>query len=160
MLIPRYLQLVVLGGALLGLAACGGSSSTTPIAGTPGNPFGNTNNNNVLCDPGTQVQLANPASGNVNVPTNVGQIIIVANGNNNTLSNSYTQWNVILTDNFGNSVLGGPLSLVPFTNGPHPYPTDYYYASTIPQLAAGTTFNVLLNENANCSPGPLGAFST
>ena len=159
MSLPRYFQIAALGAALLGLAACSGGSSSTPIAGVPGNTFGNPN---ALCDPGGGVQLANPPNGNVSVPTNVGSVIIVTDSNSNTLSQNPGLWNVVLVDsnNANNVIQGGNLTAVPFTNGPHPYANDFYFASSMPQLPSGRTWNVYLNENANCNPGPLGNFST
>ncbi len=40
-------------------------------------------------DPGTQVQLANPTPGQTDVGTNLGPVTIVANGNSDTLFNTY-----------------------------------------------------------------------
>ena len=152
----RSLQIFMFGAALLGLAACS-SGSTSTIAGVPGN---GSIGNGALCDPGTQVQLANPPNGNVSVPTNFSPVVIVANGNSNTLYTNYTQWNLILNDNFGNSIQGGPLSLVSFKQASPPYPSDFYYASSISGLIPGRTYNVFLNLNANCQPSGLGAFAT
>ena len=153
----RLVQFAVLGGALLGLAACSSGSSTT-IAGVPGNPNGV--NTNAFCDPGTAVQLANPPSGNVSVPTNLNQVIIVASGNNNTLGSTFSQWNTYLIDNFGNQIAGGPLSAYSWNGGPKPYASDYYYSSSISGLVPGRNYTVYLNQNANCQPGSLGGFST
>jgi hypothetical protein len=137
------------------LTACGGGG----LGGVLGpNPV-----SNIQCDPGTQVQLANPLPGQTGVSGNVGQITIVANGSTNALYDSYGQWYLTLTPQFGvaSMVQGGPLSLVPDPHGPHPYGSDFYYASGIAQLPAGVTWNVQLNEqNANCLPVPLNSFST
>ena len=107
------------------------------------------------------MQLANPVPGETGTPTNMGQIVIVANGNANNLYNTYGQWNLIVTDNFGNGITGSNLSAFAYPNGPHPYGSDFYYASSIPTLAPGRTYNVQLNWTAsNCTPDPLNAFST
>jgi hypothetical protein len=113
------------------------------------------------CDTGTQEQLASPTPGQTGVSSTIGQIIMVANGNGNALYNSYGQWQITLTDNFGNTVVGGPLSLVPFPSGPHPYPSDFYYASSIQQLATGRTYTAfLVRIGGSCPSIPLGSFST
>ena len=115
----------------------------------------------LTCNPGTQVQLASPTSNQTGVSPGIGSITIVANGNNNTLYSTYNQWQITLTDNFGGSVSGSQLSLVPDPSGPHPYPSDFYYSSSIGQLTAGRTWTVYLVENNNlCSPDSLGSFST
>jgi hypothetical protein len=154
---PLSLQLAILGAAMLLLVSCGGGSSSLPSSGNLSgpNPF------LPLCDPGTQVQLANPTAAQTGVPANVGQIIIVANGSANTLHDTYGQWNLTVTDNFGNAFIGGSLNLVPLPNGPHPYPSDFYYASSISSLPSARTLNVTLTtQNKNCTGNPLGSFST
>ena len=149
------LRLVALGAFTLALAACGGGGrSYAPGPGGP-NPFV------VQCDPQTQTQLANPQPGQFGVATNIGSVTIVANGNNNLLFSTYPQWLVTLVDNFGNTINGGPLNLVPFPNGPHPYQSDFYYSSSMPQLPAGRTWSAgLVESGQNCSPDFLGSFST
>ena len=113
------------------------------------------------CDTGTQEQLASPTPGQTGVSTTIGQVIMVANGNNNALGNSYSQWQITLTDNFGNTIVGGPLNLVPFPSGPHPYASDFYYSSSIQQLASGRTYNAFLTRNGTpCPTIQLGSFST
>jgi len=152
-----FLRLLAVVASLLGLAACGGGSTNSGPFGTIGNP----NTFSAVCDPGTQVQLASPTPGQTGVSSNIGSIIVVANGNANTLYNTYQSWNVILQDNFGNTVTGGPLSLVPFNSGPHPYGSDFYYSSSIPSLAPGRNWNVgLVQSFSNCSPYSLFGFST
>jgi hypothetical protein len=150
-----YLRFLALGAFTLALAACGGGGGTAAPGAFGPNPFV------AQCDPGTQVQLANPQPGQFGVPTNIGSIVIVANGNNNALYSTYPQWFVILTDNFGNTINGGPLSLTSYPNGPHPYQSDFYYSSSIGNLPAGATWNAgLVSSNNNCSADPLGSFST
>jgi hypothetical protein len=147
------LRLVLPAALALLLSACSGSGGGIgPIFG--GNPL--------QCDPGTQVQLASPQNAQTGVPGNIGQITIVANGNGNNLYNTYGQWNIFLTPSFGGSPLqGGSLSLVPYPNGPHPYASDFYYASSVPNLAPGTTWYVTLQQqNVNCTGMLLGSFST
>ena len=134
--------------ALLGFAGC------TSSANTPGQY-------QYPCNTGTQQQLANPAPNQSGVPTTQGSITIVAFGNNNTLYTSYNQWIITLTDNTGTPWTGGPLRLVSDPSGPHPYPSDFYYASNIPMLAAGRTYQAFLSEpSGTCTPLALGTFST
>jgi hypothetical protein len=150
-------QLAVLVVTMLMLVACGGGSSSPP---TSGNPFG-PNPFLPVCDPGTQVQLASPTPAQSGVPTNVGQVIIVANGSANTLHDTYGQWNLTITDNFGNAFIGGSLNLVPLPNGPHPFPSDFYYASSIPPLPSARAWNITLTtQNTNCAADAIGNFST
>ncbi len=114
-----------------------------------------------ICNPGTQVQLANPTPNQGGVSTGIGQLTIVANGNGNILYNTYGQWQMTLVDNFGNPLTGGQLRLVPYPNGPHPYPSDFYYASSIPQLSLGRTWNAFLTmTSGSCLPILMGSFST
>jgi hypothetical protein len=150
-----YLQILAFGSMLLALTACGGGGGLGSVLG---------NNGPIECNPGTQVQLANPTPAQSGVNPNIGSITIVANGSNNTLYNSYGQWNLQLVDTFsGQTITGGQLSLVADPNGPHPYASDFYYQASIPQLQPGQNWNVQLVENqsyATCSPYPLNAFST
>ena len=135
------------------LAACGGG-------GGGGSSGGFTPAGGNVCDPGTDVQLANPAPLATGVPTNIGSITIVANGNSNQLYSSYQSWNVILQGNFG-SVNGGSLNLVSDPNGPHPFPSDFYFSSSVPALPGGQTFQVLLVNNTGfCGDAQIGSFST
>lgn len=136
------------------LAACsggggGGGSSPLPPGGYNGS-----------CDPGTAVSLANPAPNSYGVPSNTGSVTIVANGNNNTLYNTYSGWSLFLQSSFGNTLYGGTLSLVSDPNGPHPYASDFYYQSNLQQqLQAGQTYTVVL-ANSNCNGVAVGQFST
>lgn len=148
-----YVRFAALSCIVLGLTACGGGGS--------GNLLGNPN---VECNPGTQVQLANPAPGQSGVNPNVGSVTIVANGSNNALYSAYQQWNVLLVDTFTRQTIqGGQLALVPDPSGPHPYGSDFYYQASIPQLQPGQNWNVELVQSqsfASCSPFPTNAFST
>jgi hypothetical protein len=139
----------------LSLAACSGSGLGNVLGGLNPSPVA------IQCDPGTQVQLASPQAFQTGVSPNIGQIIIVANGENNLLHDNFSQWNITLSDQFGNRVTGSNLSPYSFPSGPHPFGSDFYYASTIPQLSSGTTWNVQLEEQgANCNPDALSSFST
>lgn len=147
-----FIRLALASSLVFALTACGG--------GGIGNILGPIGGTQTQCDTGTQVQLSNPQPDQTGVSTNIGQITIVANGQNNALHNSYNQWYLTLTDQFGNTIQGGNLSPVP-RNGPAPYASDFYYASSIGQLPAGSTWSVKLNEqNANCAAVPLQTFST
>lgn len=141
---------------VLALAACSGSG-----AGGLGNIFGPINSGSLECNTGTQVELASPQPG-ATVSGNIGQVIIVANGSNNNLYDTYGQWNLTLADQYGDVIQGGPLSLVSDPGGPHPFPSDYYYGSNIGQLPAGETWNVSLTQQNGtyCSAVPLQSFNT
>lgn len=113
------------------------------------------------CSTGTQEQLASPSSGSTGVSPGIGSITLVASSNSNQLYSTFAQWQITLTDNFGNVVTGGSLSLVPCPSCIHPYQSDFYYASSMPQLNAGRTYTAYLNRiGALCPPIPLGSFST
>jgi len=156
---PAVRTLLTIAGILVAscaLSACGGGGGSAGF-GQFGGGFGS---NGSTCDPGTEVQLANPLPGTYGVPSNIGQVTIVAYGNANTLYDSYGNWSVILFDQFGDQFGGGTLSLVSDAGGPHPYPSDFYYASSVSTLPPGRTWNAYLAENANCQPVSLGTFST
>lgn len=139
---------------LLALTGCGGGGTGGLLGGLGGSMQS--------CYTGTNLQLASPTAFQTGVPSNIGQITLVADGSSNTLYSTYNQWNVVLQTNFGQQIAGGPLTLVPFPNGPHPFPSDFYYASSVPTLNAGTTYNVLLEQNngLNCTAVPINSFST
>jgi hypothetical protein len=139
---PTLFFASLVAASVLALLRCGGS--TAP-----------------LCDAGTLVQLAGPTQGQSGVPTTIGRVTIVADGNSNTLYNTYNQWTITLADNTGQSWPGASLGLVPDPGGPHPYPSDFFYASTIPSLSLGRTYTASLSEpGAACQPISLGSFST
>ncbi len=151
---PRF---IALSAAALGLASCAGSG------GIFGSGNGGIFGNGFSCNPGTQVQLANPLPFQSNVNPNIGAITIVANGNNNYLGQNYQTFNVTLIDNFGNQILGGTLQLVTDPNGPHPYSSDYYYQSAIGSLQFNETYAAdltLVNVNFNSCSYPLQSFQT
>ena len=145
-LFASRLLAVVAGGLMLSSCGAGGTI------------FGG---GNQLCNTGTQTQLANPTPGQAGVSTSIGQTIMVANGNNNPLYGTYTQWQLTLVDNFGMVINGGRLALVPYPSGPHPYPSDFYYASSMPQLNSGRTYSASLGlPSGSCRAVSLGSFST
>lgn len=138
-------------------AACSGSGGNSGY--NP--PNGGGNGYTSQCDPGTSVQTANPAEFATGVPTNLSSVTIVANGNANALYQTYGSWSVILQSSYG-PIYGGQLSLVSDPSGPHPFPSDYYYASSISGgLPQGQSFTVqLVNNAAYCNPVSIGSFST
>jgi len=136
---------------MLGLTACSGSGTGGPIINGP-----------QACQPGTAVQLASPLPNQNGVPTNIGQIIIVANGNTNVLHDNPGVWLVTLSDNAGDApIFGSSLNPVADPNGPHPYPSDFYYASNVTTLNAGRAYNVFLGRtDGTCQAVQVGSFST
>ncbi len=154
-LLKSALHLAAAAGLSIAVSACGGGSSN------PFNPNPNGNGYGSQCAPGTNVQLANPSTYASGVPTNIGAITIVADGSSNSLYNTYNSWNLVLQGSFGNTITSGQLGLVSDANGPHPFPSDYYYSGSVPTLPAGQTFQVLLENNTGfCSPVTIGQFST
>ena len=159
MRIPRHhsvrLARALIAAAIFVVAGCaGGSTGTSPV------PF-----NGGSCDPGTSIQLAFPNNTNGNfqsgVPTNIGHVEIVANGNNNTLFNSYTSFDTVLFGNNGQQVQGGFLTTTSDQGGPHPFTSDFYYNSSIPTLQPGVLYTVYINVPSNsCQPIPFGQFAT
>jgi len=137
-------------GCVFVLAACSGN-------GTNGGPFGN---GPQACNPGTAVSDAQPSPNQTGVSTTIGQIIIVANGSANILNANPSVWIITLQANSG-PINGSTLTPVPFPNGPHPYPSDFYYASNIPTLNAGQVYTVFLGRtDGTCSAIAVGSFST
>ncbi|HEY9179089.1 MAG TPA: hypothetical protein VIO32_00110 [Candidatus Baltobacteraceae bacterium] len=142
---------------VIALAGCSGGglgSILGPITGGNGSA-------GFQCDTGTSVQLANPEPNQTGVSPGIGQIVIVANGKNNNLYNTYNQWNITLSDQYGDTITGSNLQPYSYPGGPQPYQSDYYYYSQIGQLPQGVTWNVSLGEpGASCSAVPLNSFST
>lgn len=152
----KALRLIIPAALVTALTACSGSGGLgglSPIfGGAPGMSS---------CQPGTSVQLANPQPFQTNA-SNVNQITIVADGDSNTLHQSSQNWYVYLVDNSGRQITGGPLNPVSDTNGPHPYTSDFYYGSQLPQtLPSGMTYTAYLGRNdQSCTAQPLQSFST
>ena len=108
------------------------------------------------------MSLANPTPNSYGVPSNLGSITIVANGNNNTLYNTYSGWSLFLQSSYGNTIYGGGLGLVPNNSGwPKPYGSDFYYQSNMQGqgLTPGQNYTVIL-ANSNCNGVAVGQFST
>jgi hypothetical protein len=150
----NVIRILLAGTTATLLASCngGGSNGNNPsVVGTS-------------CNPGTQLAIANPLPNQKGVPTSTNQIIVVANGNGNYLYQTYANWQVVLliNNNASESLPGGNLNLTTDSNGSHPFPSDYYYSSSIGGLQAGLTYAVYLNQtNNSCSlVGPIGGFST
>ena len=144
-------RLLPLGVAALMLSACSGGGSTGNNPGLVG----------TQCSPGTQVALASPTQGQTGVSTTVGQVVIVGNGNNNYLYQTYTNFEVVLQDNFGNTLTGSTFNLVTNKSYPQPYSSNFYYGSNVTTLNAGATYNVYLNQlSLSCGLIPVGSFNT
>ncbi|HVA36471.1 MAG TPA: hypothetical protein VNJ51_02530 [Candidatus Dormibacteraeota bacterium] len=139
---------VVTAACVLGLAACGSSGG------------GSTSLVTASCDPGTQVQLASPLPNQTGVSTTIGQVVIVAYGSNGALNTNPGSWSLTLVSSFGSPVISSGLSPFSYPSGPHPYPSDFYYAATIPALSPATSYNVYLGQGSSCTPIPVGSFST
>ena len=151
----HHLQRLLALASVLALSACGGGG------GGLGNIFGGIGTSS--CDPGAQAQIVNPLPGQTGVPTNIGQIIIVTNGNSNSIYTNPGNWHLFITDNFGGIIDSGSLNPYSDTNGPHPYNSDFYYSGSIPTLNAGMTYTVRLQQgadNSTCTPFALQSFST
>ena len=68
-------------------------------------------------------------------------------------------WNTILVDQFGNKTQGGTLTLTRSSGGP--YPTNYYYNSSVPTLTRGSSYSVYINQfTSQCTPAGVGTFGT
>ena len=138
---------------LLGMSACSGSTTGSKILGA-GTSLGQ-------CQPGTQVQLAQPTQGQT-VTQPVGGVFIVANGVNNILYQSYQDWWLVAQDSSGNVVTGLRLVLIPSANAPsvpQPYPSNTYYFSQFGGLLTGTTYTIFLTVSG-CQGENVGSFST
>lgn len=138
---------------VLCLSACGGSGGGNLFGGVPTTTY---------CQTGTAEQVASPTPNQIT--SNVNQIIIVASGNTDAIYSNPQSWSVFVTaTNGGYSIQGGALNLVPDPTGPHPYTSDFYYASNLQQtLPSGLTWNVYLTQNngIGCNAIPLQSFST
>ncbi len=135
------------------LAACSGNGYNGGVLGNGTQP----------CNPGTSVTIAQPyPSGATGVSTTIGQIIIVANGSTNTLHDNPSVWAIILNDTSAGALINGStMNAVAFPQGPHPYPSDFYYGSNIPTLNAGHNYTALLTRtDGTCSAVAVGSFST
>jgi len=150
-----FVRLFIASAVAAALAGCSGGNLGSVFGPNPGG-------GSLECQTGTQVELANPYPNQSGVPTNIGQITMVANGNGNTLYQTYNQWYVTLVDQYGDTVTGGNLTLVDGRTLPHPYNSDFYYGSGIGQLRPGVTWNAYLNEQNGgyCQAVPLNSFST
>jgi len=150
----RTLRIFVLSAFAIAMASC--SSGAGLLGGLGGGSNGGGIFPGTSCNPGTDVQLANPLPFQTGVNPNIGQITIVANGNNNYLGQNYQTMNITLVDSFGNQMSGGAFQPVSFTQGPHPYNSDFYYASSIGPLQTGMTYTAeitIVNFNSfnSCS---------
>lgn len=140
----RSLGFLTFSGLALALASCSGAGGILGNGGIGGIGGGGIFGPSASCNPGTDVQLANPLPFQSGVNPNIGQITIVANGNNNALGQSYQSLNITLIDGFGSQVSGGALQPVAMPNGPHPYASDYYYQSAFGPLQSNTTYTAEL----------------
>lgn len=153
MKILRLIVPLALAGGLTACSGSGGLGALSPIFG--GNAPGQ------QCNPGTSVQLANPQPFQTNA-SNVSRITIVADGNNNTLYSTSSNWYVYLIDNNGNQITGANLNPASYQNEPKPYSSDFYYSSQLPEtLPGGMTYTAYLGRlDQSCSAVPLQNFST
>lgn len=136
--------------ALAALTACGGSKTTSY---TP--PGGN------VCNPGTDIALANPTSNATGVSTGIGQLTIVANGSANVLNGNTSLFALQIQSNAGEVIAGATLRPVEGTSYQHPYASDFYYASSVPSLPSQRSWTAYLVEpGSTCTPFLIGVFST
>jgi len=153
-----HIRLGLAASLVLALTACGGGGLGSVLGPNP-------INSNPQCDPGTQVELASPQYGQTGVNGGIGQIVVVAQGQNNALNQNPSAWNITLTPQYGGSFTqGGPLTPADGRPLVHPWPSgDFYYSSSIGSLPQGVTWNVQLSEQSHysaCTPVNLGSFST
>lgn len=140
----------------ISVTACGGGGSSSGTL--PPNP------NESVCAQDTQVQIAVPS------PNSYGngspsQIVIVANGQNNSLYQSYQNFDLLIappnTNPVTNSYSSVYLSLTSGNGAPKPYPSDYYYSASTPNLPYSSAYSVYLNNPTGyCQPQYLGTFSS
>jgi hypothetical protein len=138
----------------LALPACSGSG------GGLGNIFGGNPQSN-YCQPGTQVQVVSPAP--FQFDSNVNQVTVVANGSNDNIHPDPQNWSLNVVGNFGGAAIpGSNFNPVDGSHLDHPFGSDFYYQSQLPQtLPSGVTWSVYLQQNnSNCQPVPLQSFST
>jgi hypothetical protein len=148
---PARAARALFAASLLAAAAgcAGGSSSNVPNPGST-----------QICDPDAgSISIARPSPG---FPQNGNSIEIVSSSGSDQLHSNPTAFDLILNDNFGQQIVTGLLNLVPDTNGPHPYSSDFFYQGSLGTgLSAGRTYNVFLNApNSNCTPGFVGQIFT
>ncbi len=146
------LRAMALAAGLLSITACSGSGSNG-LGGILGNGPGGG------CDPGTRVTLARPVSGSTNVGS-INSIEIVADGNNSTLDQSFSQWQLQALDSFGTTTTGGQLNRATDRGGYQPFPSDFYYSSSFPNLQTGVTYRIFLIKNGCGNATDVGTFST
>jgi hypothetical protein len=136
----RALRFFVFSGLALALASCSGAGGLLGNSGLGGGVSGSS----TTCNPGTDVQLANPLPFQTGVNPNIGQITIVANGNNNALAQNYQSLNITLIDSFGNRIPGNALQPADGRSYAHPYDSDFYYQSGFGPLQSGMTYTAEL----------------
>ncbi len=145
----------VLVACLMLAAGCGGGGGS----GSATAPTG------LQCDPNSQgTQLARPSPGQAGVPTTTSAIEIVDDGNLDQLYSLTPQFDLHLTDNFGNVLVTTSLVQSQDPTGPHPYgASSFFFEGTLNgSLVAGRTYSVSLGTtNSSCTPLPVtGTFST
>jgi hypothetical protein len=130
------------------VTGCGGGGSSPLYA-------------NGTCNPGGQVQLTSPSSGQTAVSTSTNQIVIVLDGNQNTFAYNYQSWYVVLTSTSGTNISSGSFNPYADPNAYHPFTNDFYYNASLNGLTPNTTYGVKLQLAGNsCTPVTLGSFST
>jgi hypothetical protein len=142
--------------AAISITACGGGGSSSGTL--PPNP------SESLCAQDTQVQLAIP-SPNSSGNGSPSQIVIVANGQNNSLYQSYQNFDLLIappnTNPATNGYSSAYLTLTSGNGAPHPYQSDYYYSAPTPNLPYSSAYSVYLNNPSGyCQPQYLGTFSS
>lgn len=135
----RALRFFLLSITAVALASCSGAGGLLGNSGA-GGIFGSS----ATCNPGTDVQLANPLPFQSGVNPSLGQVTIVANGNTSALAQNYQSLNITLVDDFGNRISGGALQPVDGRSYAHPYNSDFYYQSGFGPLQSGMTYTAEL----------------
>ena len=144
---------LLVAASALAVTACGGGGANSGSLPP--------NSNEAVCAQDTQVQIAIPApnSGGNGSPSSIE---IVANGNTNSLYQSYQSFQLLIAPpgvNPINAYASGNLTLTPRNGAPQPYASDYYYAASTSGLPYSAQYSVYLNNpSGNCQPQFLGTF--
>lgn len=160
---PTFLRLAAAASVTLALYACGGGGAGSVFNPNPSPGY----TTPPQCNIGASVTTSNPQSGAYGVPTSIGSIEIVTNGNNNAIAANPGAWTLGLSNGYASPApLSGNLNVTSDPNGYHPFPSDYYFNESVPPLQAGQQYTVWVmpagysqNGYGSCAT-PVGTFGT